>query len=308
MYIIKLRAFFFWLTGLILAAAVASIIFFGLPLGIDFSGGSLVEVAYTEARPTVEEVQGRLLAVDFTGVSVRESGDNGIVLRTHTLTPEEHEGILAALSGGNPEALTELRFNSIGPALGSELATKALYALLVVSFVIVLYIAFAFRKVSKPVPSWGYGIVVVLMLAIDIIVPTGFYAAYAHFTGAEVDSLFVVALLALLGYCVNDVIVIFDRVREHLKWNAERQAANPREAAEPFEVTVGKSIDETMGRSINTSLTVALALLAIILFGAEATKNFALVMLVGVLIGTFSSITRSAPLLIPIAKWFSKKA
>jgi preprotein translocase subunit SecF len=307
MLIIKYRTFFFWLTGLILAGAVASIAYFGLPLSIDFTGGSLVEVSYTESRPSVAEVQGRLLAVDFTDVSVRESGENGIVLRMHTLTPDEHEGVLNALSAGNPEAITELRYTSIGPSLGSELATKALYALLVVSLVIVLYIAFVFRTVSKPVPSWGYGIVVILMLAIDIIVPTGFYAAWAHFTGAQVDSLFVVALLALLGYCVNDVIVIFDRVREHLKWNAEKQAASRKEPEEPFEVTVGKSIDETMGRSINTSLTVALALLAIILFGAEATRNFALVMLVGVVIGTFSSICRSAPLLIPIAKWFSKK-
>ncbi len=307
MLIIKFRSFFFWLTGLILAGAIASIAYFGLPLGIDFTGGSLIEVAYTEARPSVDDVRGRLEAVDFTGASVRESGENGIVVRIHALTPEEHDGVLAALSGGTSEALTELRYNTVGPSLGSELAIKALYALLVVSLVIVIYIALVFRKVSKPVPSWGYGLVVVAMLAIDIIVPAGFFAAYAHFTGAHVDSLFVVALLALLGYCVNDVIVIFDRVREHLKWNAERKAADPKTPDEPFETTVGKSIDETMGRSINTSLTVAFALLAIIFFGAEATRNFALVMLVGVVIGTFSSICRSAPLLIPIAKMFEKK-
>lgn len=308
MYVIKYRSFFFWLTGLILAAAVGSIAFFGLPLSIDFTGGSLVEVSYTEIRPQVTEVQEAIEAAGFSGTSVRESGDNGIVVRSHTLTPEEHLTLLGALSGGAPESVTELRYNSIGPSMGSELATKALYALLVVSLFIVLYIAFVFRKVSKPVPSWGYGLVVILMLAIDIIVPTGFYAAWAHFTGAQVDTLFVVALLALLGYCVNDVIIVFDRVREHLKWNTEKKATNPQEPEEPFEVTVGRSIDETMGRSINTSLTVALALLAIIFFGAEATRNFALVMLVGVVVGTFSSICRSAPLLIPITKWFSKKA
>jgi preprotein translocase SecF subunit len=132
-------------------------------------------------------------------------------------------------------------------------------------------------------------------------VPAGFYAAYCHFNGAEVDSLFIVALLALLGYCVNDVIVIFDRVREHLARNEKLGLK------ETFEDTIGKSINETMTRSINTALTVALALLALIHFGAPATKNFALVMLVGIVIGTFSSIARSAPLLIPIAKWFAKK-
>ncbi|HYD92931.1 MAG TPA: protein translocase subunit SecF [Candidatus Paceibacterota bacterium] len=306
MYVVKHRTFFFWLTGLILAGAVGSLVFFGLPLAIDFTGGSLVEVAYEEGRPDITILKQQVEAAGIEDASLRESGTSGVTVRVHTLSPEEHETLLAALGQGT--AMTEVRFNSIGPSLGSELATKALYAIAMVTLAIMLYIAFAFRKVSRPVPSWGYGIVVVLMLAIDIIVPAGFFAAYAHFTGAEADALFVVALLALLGYCVNDVIVIFDRVREHLKWNEEKRARNSKEPEEPFEITIGKSIDETMGRSINTSLTVALALLAIIFFGAESTRNFAIVMLVGVVIGTFSSITRSAPLLIPIAKFFQKKA
>ncbi|MGB4076442.1 MAG: protein translocase subunit SecF [Minisyncoccia bacterium] len=308
MLIIKYRSFFFWLTGLILVAAIAAIAVFGLPLSIEFTGGTLVEVSYTAERPTPAELKEAAEAAGFSDASIRESGENGMVVRTHTLTPDEHDALIRALSQEGALPLTELRASSIGPSLGAELATKALYALLVVSLIIVLYIAFAFRKVSRPVPSWGYGLVVVLMLAIDIIVPTGFFAAYAHFSGAQVDTLIVVALLALLGYCVNDVIVIFDRIREHLKWNEEKKAANTRAVDEPFEETVGKSIDETMGRSINTSLTVALALLAIIFFGAEVTRNFALVMLVGVIIGTFSSICRSAPLLIPLAKAFGKES
>lgn len=301
MFIIRHRSFFFWLTGIILAGAVASLAIFGLPLSIEFTGGSIVEVAYEAERPDIAVIKDSIHNLGIEAV-VRESGDNGITLRTRTLSPSEHSTVLATLGNNGTTALTELRFNSIGPSLGTELAIKALYALLAVTLAIVLYIAWTFRKVSKPVPSWGYGLVVVLMLAIDIIVPAGFFAAYAHFTGAQADTLFVVALLALLGYCVNDVIVIFDRVREHLKWNIEKNTK------EPFEETVGKSITETLGRSINTSVTVALALLAIIIFGAEVTRNFALVMLVGVLIGTFSSICRSAPLLIPIAKAFEKKA
>jgi preprotein translocase subunit SecF len=299
MFVIKHRTFFFWLTGLILAAAIGSLVVFRLPLSIDFTGGSLVEVAYTAERPAVDVLKERVHNLGIE-VSVRESGDNGATLRSRTLTPAEHDQVLLALSDNGANALTELRFSSIGPSMGSELAVKALYALLAVTFAIMLYIAWVFRKVSKPVPSWGYGIVVVAMLAIDVIVPAGFFAAYAHFTGAQADTLFVVALLALLGYCVNDVIVIFDRVRENLRKNEEGNRK------EEFEATVGRSIDETLGRSINTSVTVALALIAIILFGAEVTRNFALVMLVGVVIGTFSSIARSAPLLIPIARAFSK--
>ncbi len=299
MYIVEHRGFFFWLTGLILAAAIGAIAFWGLPLGIDFTGGSLLQANYHQGeRPELASIQERIDGLSLGHVSVRAFGDDGISLRTRTLSPEEHDALLAALS--DSAIATELSFTSVGPALGSQFTDKALWAIFAVVLVIVLYIAFAFRRVSRPVPSWGYGLTTVAMLAIDIVVPAGFFAAYAHFTGAEVDSLFVVALLALLGYVVNDIIVVFDRVREHL-------ARNEREGnKEPFETTIGKSIDETITRSINTSLTVALALIALIFFGAEATRDFALVMLVGVVAGTFSSITRSAPLLIPLAKWFSK--
>lgn len=298
MYIVKHRALFFTLTGLLLAGSLGAMVVFGLPLGIDFKGGSLIQVAYPDGRPEVARIQEQIAKVPTGATSVRASGENEVNVRTNTLTPEEHEAILEALSASGKT--TELAFTSVGPALGAQFTSKAIWALLAVALAIVLYIAFAFRKVSRPVPSWCYGLTAVLMLAIDIIVPTGFFAAYAHYTGAEVDSLFVVALLALLGYCVNDVIVIFDRVREHLAVNEKKGVR------EDFTDTIGKSIDETMVRSINTGLTVALALIALIWLGAEATRNFGIVMLVGVLAGTFSSICRSAPLLIPLAKWFSK--
>lgn len=299
MYIIRHRKFFFWLTGLILAAAVGAILVLGLPLGIDFTGGSLMQVEYKNGRPALSDIQKQTALVPVGAVSVRAFGENAISIRTRTMNPVEHEAMLVAVSGN--ESTIELAYTSVGPALGSQFTNKALWAIFAVVLVIVLYIAFAFRKVSRPVPSWGYGLTVVAMLAIDIVVPVGFYAAYARFTGAEVDSLFIVALLALLGYVVNDIIVIFDRVREHLARN-EREGVR-----EEFEETIGKSIDETITRSINTSLTVALALVVLIFLGAEATRNFALMMLVGVVAGTFSSITRSAPLLIPLASWFAKK-
>jgi preprotein translocase subunit SecF len=302
MYIIKHRAFFFWLTGLILAAALASIAVFGLPLSIDFTGGSLVEVQYTGARPNLDGLKADLGSLKLGETSLRASGANGVTLRAPTLSPEEHEAVLAALSENGGAPLTETRFTSIGPSLGSELGRKAIWSLAAVTLAIVIYIAWAFRKVSRPVPSWGYGLAVIAMLAIDIIVPTGFYAAWCRFTGAEVDTLFVVALLALMGYVVNDVIIVFDRVREHLRRNEEMNIR------QPFEEAVGQAIDETIGRSINTSLTVVLALLALIFIGASTTRDFALVLLVGVVIGTFSSICRSAPLLIPLARWFEGRA
>ena len=301
MFVVNHRGFFFWLTGLLLVASVAALVVMPPRLSIEFTGGSLVEVEYTNGRPEHQDLVSRVQAAGITDASVRESGAAGVVVRTHSLTPEEHNALLASLSNNDANPVIEARFTSIGPTLGHELAVKALYAIGAVVLAIMLYIAYAFRKVSKPVPAWGYGVISVLMLAIDIIVPAGFFAVYAHFTGAQADTLFVVALLSLMGYCVNDVIVIFDRVREHLKHNEERRIN------EPFEQTIGKSITETLGRPINTSLTVALALLAIIIFGSVSVRTFALVMLVGVVIGTFSSIVRSAPLLIPVAAWASSR-
>jgi preprotein translocase subunit SecF len=298
MYIIRHRALFFWITGIMLASALGAIALWGLPLGIDFTGGTMMQVDYPNGRPALSAIQSELEPISLGTVSTRASGDTAVAIRTRTMSQAEHDAVLIALS--HTASTTELAYTSVGPALGSQFASKAIWAIFAVVLVIVFYIGFAFRKVSRPVPGWGYGITVVAMLAIDIIVPTGFYAAYCHFTGAEVDSLFVVALLSLLGYCVNDVIVIFDRIREHL---TRKEMMNVKE---PFEETIGKSISETMNRSINTALTVVLALLALIFFGAETTRNFALVMLVGVVAGTFSSICRSAPLLIPIAKWFIK--
>lgn len=300
MFIVRHRKLFFILTGVILALAIGAIAILGLPLSIDFKGGSLVEVAYTEARPDLATLKGSIDQLALGEVSLRESGATGVTLRSRTLTPEEHNAVLASLSENGKVSLTEQRFNSIGPALGQELGIKALYALLAVIIAIMLYIAWAFRRVSKPVSSWVYGGIVVVILLHDVIVPAGFYAILCYFTGAQVDSLFVVALLAILGYSVNDTIVIFDRVREHLHTNAEHHAV------EAFDVTVGKSVTETLGRSINTSLTVALALLALVFFGSKATVDFALVLLVGVIAGTYSSILLAAPLLVPLAAHFAK--
>lgn len=299
MYIIQHRGLFFWITGVILAAAISAIVFLGLPLGIDFTGGSLIQVRYADQVPSLAAIEEQATTVSVGKVSVRAVGADGVAIRTRSLTETEHGAILAAISAEIPA--TELAYTSVGPALGSQFTNKAIWAIFAVVLVIVLYIAFAFRRTSGPVPGWGYGLTVVAMLAIDLIVPTGFYAALCYYTGVQVDSLFIVALLALLGYCVNDVIVIFDRIREHLSRNEKLGIK------ESFEETIGKSINETMTRSINTALTVVLALIALIYFGAPATRDFALVMLVGIVIGTFSSIARSAPLLIPIARWFAKK-
>ena len=293
------RTVYFWITGLILAAAFGAILFFGLPLDIDFTGGSLMQVGYQNERPLLADIQKQIAVVPLGVISVRASGANAVSIRTRTLTPFEHSAVLTVLS--QSASTTELSYTSVGPTLGGQFAHKALWAILAVALDIILYIAFAFRKVSRPVPSWGYGLTVIAILVHDLIIPAGFFAILAHFTGARVDALFVTALLALLGYSVNDTIIIFDRIREHLARNEKIGSK------ELFEQTVGKSISETMTRSINTSLTVVLALLSLVILGASATRVFAFVMLVGVIAGTYSSILLAAPLLIPLARYFVKK-
>ncbi len=299
MFIINHRKSFFIITGMILAVSISAIAYFGIPLGIDFTGGSLTEVSYTGARPSLAILQKNISNIPLNGAFVRYNGKHDVVVRTGTLTPKKHSDVLIALSPKGFPA-TELQFMSVGPSLGSELGRKAIVALAIVVLAIVLYITWAFRRVSKPVSSWAYGAIVITILIHDILVPTGFYAILAHFTGAQADSLFVVALLTILGYSVNDTIVIFDRIREHLT-HTNKTSAN-----EDFKTLVGRSIKETMGRSINTSLTVIFALTALALLGSVTTVNFALILIVGVIAGTYSSILLAAPLLIPVAEYFTK--
>ena len=196
----------------------------------------------------------------------------------------------------NGAQFEEKRFDSIGPSIGSELQTRSVYAIILVILAIALFIAFAFRHVSKPVSSWKYGIVALLSLAHDVIIPIGAFAVMGHFMGAEVDTLFVTAILVVLGFSVHDTIVVFDRVRENLRRLEEKGMK------ESFEETVGKSVSQTLGRSINTSLTTVLALLALYFFGATATHYFSLTLLIGIVAGTYSSVFLGSPLLVTLQK------
>jgi preprotein translocase subunit SecF len=198
-------------------------------------------------------------------------------------------------------AAEEIQFTSIGPSIGAELMQKAWIAISLVVVLTVLFIAFAFRGVSKPVSSWKYGIVAIVTLLHDILLPTGLFAYLGYISGAEVDALFIVALLTILGISINDTIVVFDRIRENLRLNEERRKH------EEFAEVVERSIKQTIARSINTSVTVIIVLLSLYFFGPEATKNFALTLTVGMIAGTYSSIFLASPLLVVWEK-FSRRA
>jgi len=272
--------------------SVLFVILWGLQFGIDFTGGSITEVKYVE-RPEKSMVETELNTLKGLGVySLRASGDANYILRTKDLEEAERLEVNNALSLGETLEMEVERFNSIGPIIGEELRNKAFFAIVVVMIAIIFFIAFTFRRVSKPVSSWKYGSIAIVALLHDIALPVGLFAILGRFFGAEVDVLFVMALLAILGYSVNDTIVVFDRVRENLRHNDETNIR------ENFDITVGHSLNQTFVRSINTSITTALVLIFLFIMGGETTKWFALTLLSGVIAGTYSSIFLATPLLV----------
>jgi preprotein translocase subunit SecF len=191
--------------------------------------------------------------------------------------------------------------NSIGPLIGKEAAQKAFISIILVILCIVLFITFAFRHVSKPVQSWKYGLMAIIALAHDVIIPTGVFSILGHYLGYEVDTLFVTALLVILGFSIHDTIVVYDRIRENLKND------NTDRTKKDFETIVGESVNQTFVRSINTSMTTILALFVLYFLGPEATKHFSLALIIGVFIGTYSSIFIASALLVTVQKFQAKR-
>lgn len=300
MFVVRYRKFFFVLSTLLIALSIFGIVKYGFNESIDFKGGTLTEVRYgAGASFSQDQVNTKITTLNFGGFSVRPSGDNDYIIRTKQLSQTESNSLISALSVNGATPSVE-RQTTIGPVAGAQLKSKAVKAIAVVVIMIVLFVTFAFRKVSKPVSSWKYGFATIIALFHDVIIPTGVFVFLGHFKGVEIDLLFVTGLLAILGYSVHDTIVVFDRVRENLKVN--RDGGNK----EDFEATVGKSVAQTFGRSINTSLTIFITLLALFLFGSPATKDFALLLIVGVIVGTYSSIFVASPLLVTFQKWQKK--
>ncbi|MBX4195951.1 protein translocase subunit SecF [Candidatus Parcubacteria bacterium] len=296
MFVVKYRKIWFALSAILLAFSLFSMVRYGFNTSIDFTGGTLTEISYEGSDRAKGQIEGVLTRLDIGGYSMRPSGNDRYVVRTHFLTDQESKKFSDSLLGISSTKFTIERQNSIGPVAGAELKSKAVKAVVVVIIMIVLFITFAFRRVSKPVSSWKYGLATIIALAHDVIIPTGIFAFLGHFYGTEIDLLFVTGLLAILGYSVHDTIVVFDRVRENLTLGKN----------EPFEETVGKSVQQTFGRSINTSLTIFITLLALYIFGPSTTKEFALLLTIGVVIGTYSSIFVASPLLVTFQKWQKK--
>lgn len=300
MFIVKYRKIFFVFSIILIALAGYGASRYGFNFGIDFRGGTITEVRYDALRPDKALVESNIGALDLGGFSVRPSENDGYMIRTRELSSEERGRLLEALGYPTLNLAIE-RQNTVGPVAGAELKDKAVKAVVVVILMIVLFVTFAFRRVSKPVASWKYGLATIVALFHDVVIPTGVFIFLGGLYGLEIDLLFVGGLLAILGYSVHDTIVVFDRVRENLRVNKETRVD------EEFEITVGKSITQTMARSINTSLTLLIALFILYFIGSGATKDFALLLIIGVIAGTYSSIFLASPLLVTFYKWQKKE-
>jgi preprotein translocase subunit SecF len=292
--------YFFILPATLSILALLAILLWGLKPGIDLAGGSLLQVSYPSGRPPIAEVNQIVSKLSLGEVRVQPTGQNGYILRQRDLSTEEKNQLEAVLGGLG--VVHEDQFTSVGPILGAELMQKAWIALALVTICIILFIAFAFRLVSKPVESWKYGVVAIVTLVHDVLIPTGLFAFLGFLTGAEVDTLFIVALLTILGISINDTIVVFDRIRENLARNEEHHQR------EDFDDVVSRSIVQTLARSINTSLTVVIVLLALYFVGPASTKDFALTLIVGMIAGTYSSIFLASPLLVVWERHSAKRA
>ena len=290
--IIQNRTVGFLISGIVMGASLLAVIFWGLKPGLDFTGGSLLEVSFSSGRPETAALISAVRADVAKGeITAQPLGDQGMVVRMPAIDEPTHQKVVTDLRTAFEKGdvkIDEKQFESIGPVIGAELQRKTIYAVIAAILAIVVYITWVFRKVSRPVASWKYGVCTIIALAHDVVIPAGVLSILGHFTGLEVGAWVVTALLTVLGFSVHDTIVVFDRIRENIS----------KSHREDFETLVNRSINETLARSINTSLTVLLVLLAAYFFGGDSTKDFVLTMLVGIFAGTYSSIFIASPLLV----------
>lgn len=302
-------------------ASLSSLFVFGLNPGIDFTGGSILEAEYQKARPSMPAIREQLSPLNINSLYIQPIGEKGVLLRMKEIDEALHQQILEKLKQaktapkpvaefieqqkGEEEAgqilgnqdqsqVKEVRFESIGPVIGRELKQKTTWMIILASVLIILYIAWAFRRVSRPCRSWQYGIAGILALGHDVLIPVGVFSVLGRFWGVQITIPIITALLTVMGYSINDTVVVFDRIRENLI----------KTGAFDFRQTVDSALNQTLTRSVNTSLTTLFVLLALFFFGGVTLKYFALALVLGIVAGTYSSIFLAAPLLV---SWLNLK-
>ena len=283
----KYTKIWFGISALLIVPGIVALFTWGLRVGIDFRGGTLIELKFSQSTDQTQPVREAVKDLALDNLIIQKAGEGSVFLRTGVIDAQKHSQIGESIKNKIGE-YQEVRFETVGPTISADLTKKALIAVIVASIVIIFYIAFAFRGVPKPASSWRFGVSAVAALAHDLLFVIGAFAILGHFFHYEVDSLFITALLTVMGFSVHDTIVVFDRLRENL-----RKSPN-----QSFSAIADVAITQTLGRSLATSLTVIFVLLSLFLLGGESSKPFVMALLLGVTIGTYSSIFNATPLLV----------
>ena len=288
---LKYKKIYYLFSAGLIVSSLAFLFIFGLRFGIDFLGGSILEVSF-EKRPENTVIQEKLKDLNLNEVILQPAGENGLILRLKDIDEETHQQIISRL--GEISKVDEKRFESVGPTIGKELRQKTLLLVVVSLTALLIYIAVSFRKVSFPVSSWQYGIISILTLSFDVLITIGSLSLLGKFYNVQFSIPIITALLTILGYTINDKVIVFDRVRENLL----------RDRRDNFEELVNRSLNETLGRSLSTGTCSLLVLFFIFLFGGETLKYFSLTLIIGILAGTYSSLFLAAPILV---SWLKRK-
>jgi len=291
--IIKNSNYWFIFSGSLMVLSIVAIAVFGLRLGIDYKGGTVIE-ARSDNPDKLTIIENTVKQQFSSGYQIKEGAGNQINLRLPVLSNESHAkltGELTSALGDYHESL----YDSVGPSISKDLTTKSIIAVILASIAIIIYIAFAFRKIPKPLSPWKFGISAVIALIHDLLITTGVIALISHFvTWVEVDALFITALLTILGFSVHDTIVVYDRLRENFIKNPHKGIT----------MTAEESVNQTLARSINTSLTVIIVLISLFVLGGTSIRHFVLTLIIGIFFGTYSSIFVATAILV---KWQEKR-
>lgn len=288
---IRYRKIFFLISGILIAGSIISVMVFGLNLGIDFTGGSILEIRYIEKRPSPQAIKEKLSEFDIELAPPQPTGKKGYLLRMKDIPERTHRKVVQKLE--EIGKLEERRFKKIGPTIGRELKKKTKIIIAGALIAIILYITFAFRRVSRPIPSWQYGLAALIALFHDVFITVGVFSILGKFWGVEISIPIVTALLTIFGYSVNDTVVVFDRIRENLL----------KKGSKHFDRIVTQSLNQILGRSVSTSLTTLFVLGAIFTIGGASLEYFSLALILGIILGTYSSLFLAPPLLVNWLKW-----
>lgn len=287
--IVQKRKYAYWFSGILTVGSLILLSFWGLKFGIDFKGGTLMEVQFTiDPAPEVKQVEENLSPLGLKSLTIQPTDNKGMLLRYLASDENANNQVLEKLTALDKD-VKQLRTDFIGASVSEQIKKNAFSGTLLSLIGIALYIAWAFRRVSGTVTSWEYGLGAIIALAHDIIIVIGLFVVLGYYYDIEVGVPFIAALLTILGYSVNDTIVVYDRIRENLLRSVRK---------ENFESTVNYSINETLGRSVNTSLTVIITLIAIVIFGGDSIRYFGVALLAGVVFGTYSSVYIASALLV----------